>query len=182
MTKTTNFWMVLLGFVILSASIFAAGAQKQQQSGKIQLPDYLKIKSPLVFNLPNGDIKTTIIPEGTHLLYNKSWLNNTQKDRGIQVPKRNNTPEYNDTRPRGLGVELVVDVYEQKNNLKVVTTDIERLAGPKGAHGCLISLGNESYRCRVEKVTTEYGGFLKDGTPTFAVMNLTLSRFARVKR
>ena len=80
-----------------------------------------------------------------------------------------------------LDVELVADGYEQQNNLKLVTSEIESLATLKGAHNCIVTLGNDTYRCRVQKVTTQFVDFLKDGTPAKAVMNLTISRFVRVK-
>ena len=175
--------MFLFGLFVLSSSIFAGSTEKNHKTNKFSdVIGYFETKSSLVFNLPSGDVKTTIIPEGTHLIYNKTWSNTKNSERQVHPPKRNTTREFNETRPMSLGVELVVDGYEQQNNLKLVTSEIESLATLKGAHDCLVILGNQSYSCRVEKVTTVYGGFLKDGTPTFAVMNLTISRFARVKR
>ena len=182
MIKIRGLLFVILIILVLSISVFAGPTEKNKDGKFSKVIGALKTKTSLIFNFPDSNVKTTVLPEGTYLIYNKFWLNKTEKDRQIHPPNRNNTKlEFNRSEPKALQLELIVDGFEIQNNLKLTTSRIENLATKGGRRDCLVDLGNETYKCRIEKVDTVFGGFLKDGTPTFAIMNVTFKKISKIE-
>ncbi|MBI5227216.1 hypothetical protein HY988_01390 [Candidatus Micrarchaeota archaeon] len=177
---------IILLFLIFASSILAAAQLKSGYDKCTDLWSCLNSPSKIVFHFSDGNVPATIVPDGTKFVFqplgilNNNISINTDKhiDRGSPSQNRNHSLEFNESHAIALNVELQVDTFEEKTDVRKLTQKLEQLALSKhelheGNTSCLVTI-DLNYNCYVARVVPHYTMFLEDGTPVRATVNLTL--------
>ena len=97
---------------------------------------------------------------------------------GLDAP----TLEFTSGEPYRLQMELFFDRYEEGKSVREYTDAVENLAKPSKIAGdepqCIVTWGEKTFLCSIEKTQVTYTLFLDDGTPVRAVMNVIFKEFS----
>lgn len=151
---------------------------------------------PLTFHFADGDIPALVDIASINVLFDPPGLFSEEEDKKEASPWKHHdiqgldapTLEFTSGEPYRLEMELFFDRYEEGKSVREFTDKIEKLAlvhqelhRPPTAlagFGCVVTWGDKTYACEIEKTETRFTLFLDDGTPVRAVMNIVFKEFS----
>ncbi len=200
-----KFTLVLVALFVLSLT--AAGASAGQLAKLTITPE---MGDKLLFNFADGDISATVDLDSAYILFDTPGLSRNPNEepivkatpwkhhdiQGLDAP----TLEFTSGEPYRLEMDLFFDGYEDKKDVREWTNKIEKLAlvnqelhrppTSLATPVCLVTWGDKTYVCEVEKTETKFTEFLGESTaraaatderiPVRAVMHIVFSTL-RVK-